>query len=92
MTPVAVTTTTTTTSHPTPNGSVEVSKTVDVIVKDNKGKRVPNQRFERIKAQNVTYHHDGLKDNSFDARVSMESFMEDHGLMLPLDRRWSTSE
>lgn len=31
---------------------------------------MPNQRFERIKPENVTFHHDGLKDNSFQARVS----------------------
>jgi hypothetical protein len=33
-------------------------------------KKIPNQRFSRIKESDVIYHDPGLMDNSFDARVS----------------------
>ncbi len=33
-------------------------------------KRLPNQRFERIKTDSMTFQHDRLKDNSYEARVS----------------------
>jgi hypothetical protein len=34
-----------------------------------KGKKVQNQRFQRVKAENVSFSHELLADNSFDARV-----------------------
>lgn len=31
-----------------------------------------NQRFQRVRAEEVSFTHDGLADNSFDARVSID--------------------
>jgi hypothetical protein len=61
-----VTTTTTTTIEPfTPNASSTP------LGKGKKGQ--PVQRFQRVKADEVSFSHDGLADNSFDARVSLSS-------------------
>jgi hypothetical protein len=58
-----VTTTTTTTIEPfTPGAS-------STPLKNKKGQ--PVQRFQRVKADEVSFSHDGLADNSFDARVSL---------------------
>jgi hypothetical protein len=42
-------------------------------------RKLPNKRFERIKADNVTYHHDGLRDNSFEARERAGADPNDYG-------------
>ncbi|KLT45896.1 hypothetical protein CC85DRAFT_239662, partial [Cutaneotrichosporon oleaginosum] len=45
-----------------------------------KGKGRPqNQRFERIKAQNVTFHDQRLMDNSFDAHIRNGASNNDFG-------------
>ena len=32
-------------------------------------KKLPNKRFERIKSDAISFHHEGLRDNSYEARV-----------------------
>ena len=54
-----------------PNGHAPASSSsVAAPAMPNGGGRGQNKRFERIKSDGVTYLHDGLRDNSFDARVS----------------------
>ena len=68
-----MTTTTTTTVEPfTPgDSSTPLGKGQGKKQKLEKGEKAAVKRFQRVKADEVSFSHDGLADNSFDARVSL---------------------
>lgn len=76
-----ITSTATITPAPKANSSRETSTPASAVGTPvgGKGKRVQGQRFERIKADSVTFHDPGLMDNSFEARERTGANANDYG-------------